>query len=78
MSPAADCEYIHVTAASRRYGVSTSTLKRWTRSGRLTAFKPLPGRVGRLMLSVEQLDALFAASALSGEHADGRGGTDDR
>lgn len=78
MSPTAEREYIHATKAAACYGVSVSTLKRWAKCGRLTAYKPIPGRVGRLMLSVEELDALFAASAVSGRHADGCGGVGDR
>lgn len=53
--------FLKVAESSRAYGVSCETLRALVREKKLRAFKPT-GRRG-IFLSVDELEALFAASA---------------
>lgn len=52
--------YITVQTASKAYGLGISTLRKFVRDGRLTAYRPVPGR---LLMAVGELEGLIAGSA---------------
>jgi excisionase family DNA binding protein len=51
--------FLAVTAAATYSGLSEETIRRWLRSGRLTAYRPNR----RVLVDREQLDRLILASA---------------
>jgi excisionase family DNA binding protein len=50
-----------VKVAAERASVCTATIERWIAKGRLTAYRPPPGR--RILIDLDELDRMIAASA---------------
>ena len=52
--------FLGVVAAAVRVSVSTETIRRWVRAGRLTAHRPIGEKI---LIDLHELDALILASA---------------
>jgi excisionase family DNA binding protein len=60
----ADRRFGSIAQASHRADVSKDTIYRWIRARRLTAYRPLPGK---LLIDLDELDRLILAAKVVAE-----------
>ncbi len=52
-------QFLRVSQAAQRYGISAGTIRLWIKDGRLRGYRP----GGMLLIKADEIEALFAAVA---------------